>query len=206
MNRQQLIEIAQWIRDNCIVIDTETTGLGENDTIVELAAVCPKTRKPLINTLVKPLSPMSTAAEKIHGIDTTKALYSGALPLEVFYLLHNLCYQADPKPFFMAAFNRLFDARMIMQTAFKSREYAAIRHAHQATREAEVTTCIMELANRYLHEHLQWDSEHSKFRRLSLEKCLEITGIQREGEAHRALSDALAAADLLNYIAEGKQP
>lgn len=210
MNRQRLIEIAQWIRDNCIVIDTETTGLGENDTIVELAAVCPITRATLMDTLVHPKSAMNAAAEKTHGISLHEAIKTGISPgsaLAVLAASHmGYAYPANPQ-LYLAAFNRNFDARLITQTAFTSYQHPVdLDKTLYITRDAGISTCIMELANRYLHEHLEWDAEQSKFRRLSLEKCLEITGIQRKGQAHRALSDALAAADLLNYIAEGKQP
>lgn len=204
MYRHQLIEAAQWIRDNCIVIDTDTTGLGENDTIIELAAVCPETRRMLIDTLVMPMSPMSAGAEKTHNISLQQAHASGWTPHSVITTLHERSESIGCHH--IAAFNWQFDARMILQTAFKTDNRPAYAAAIALTTPAGITTCIMELANRYLHEHLEWDAEQSKFKRLSLEKCLQITGIQREGQAHRALSDALAAADLLNYIAEGKQP
>jgi len=203
MNKQKTIEIAQWIRDNCIVIDTETTGLGESDTIIQLAAVCPKTRKELLDTLVQPQSPMSAAAEKTHSISLQLAFNRGQFAIPVMLELANELKRTSR---YIAAFNRQFDARMIQQTAFRSAGPQAIDAAIYATREADGTTCIMELANRYLHEHLEWNAEQSKFKRLSLEKCLQISGLQREGQAHRALSDTLAATDLLNYIAEGKQP
>lgn len=200
-NKQQVIEQAQWVRDNCIVIDTETTGLGENDTIVELAAVCPKTRNELLDTLVQPLSPMSAGAEKTHGISLQEAFSDGSNARRAILELGNARMVSGS---YITAFNRQFDARMIQQTAFKSGDSETYHTAIQLTARNEFTTCIMELANRYLHEHLEWDSEQAKFKRLSLEKCLQITGIQREGIAHRALSDALAAADLLNFIAEGR--
>src|SRR5690606_15070758 len=77
MNKQLIIVQARWVRDNCLVIDTETTGLGENDTIVELAAVSPKDRVVVLNVLVRPLSPMGAGAEKTHGISMADAQYSG---------------------------------------------------------------------------------------------------------------------------------
>lgn len=204
MNKQQTIEAAQWVRDNCLVIDTETTGLGENDTIVELAAVCPTDRVVVLNVLVRPLSPMSAGAEKTHGISMVDAQYSGtSAPRTINHLL--VQRQRRNRVLGLASFNWQFDARMILQTAFRSVRTDTISLAGSLTAPTTgQTQCVMELANRYLHEHLEWDSEQAKFRRLSLEKCLQITGIQREGTAHRALSDALAAADLLNFIAEGR--
>lgn len=201
MNKQQTIEQAQWVRGKCIVADTETTGLGENDTIVELAAVCPVTREVLIDTLVMPMSPMSTGAEKTHGISMLEAKNNGVTPEMAIRYLREECGASVCN---VASFNWHFDARMIQQTAFKTGDSETYHTAIALATPADGTTCIMELANRYLHEHLEWDAEQSKFKRLSLEKCLQITGIQREGTAHRALSDALAAADLLNFIAEGR--
>lgn len=61
--------------------------------------------------------------------------------------------------------------------------------------------CTMELANRFFADELEWDSANSRFKRLSLERCMELAGIQREGKAHRALSDVLATVDLLQYMA-----
>lgn len=206
MYRQQPIEMAQRIRDNCIVIDTETTGLDENDTIVELAAVCPKDRVVVINMLVRPLSPMHAGAEKTHGISMASAQHSGMPATRAINHLAE-AVQRRNNTLGLSSFNWQFDARMILQTAFRAVRTDTIAEAVDLTAPtAGQTHCIMELANRYLHEHLEWDAEQSKFKRLSLEKCLEITGIEREGQPHRALSDALAAADLLNYIAEGKQP
>ena len=204
MNKQQIIEQAQWVRDNCLVIDTETTGLGENDTIVELAAVRPTNRVAALNVLVRPLSPMSAGAEKTHGISMADAQYSGMSATQAISHLAE-ARQRWGRTLSLSSFNWQFDARMILQTAFRSVRTDAVAEAVNLTAPTTgQTQCIMELANRYLHEHLEWDSEQSKFKRLSLEKCLQITDIQREGIAHRALSDALAAADLLNFIAEGR--
>src|SRR5690606_25977554 len=99
----------------------------------------------------------------------------------------------------LTAFNRPFDLRLIHQSAYAAGVRPAIPEA-----PANTPVCIMELANRYFADHLQWDYSQSTFKRLSLKACLDIAVIQFEGEAHRALADALAASDLLNFIADGK--
>lgn len=199
MNKQQLIERAQWLRNNAIVIDVESTGMGETDTVVELAAIEAKTGMPIINTLIKPLSPMTPGAFKVHGINEVKAMVGG----RAFYKAFNVIAESAIKEkLIITSFNRVFDIRLLMQTV-----YADGMHPLQAL---QVLTgsggldCIMELANRYFHEHLEWDYEQSKFKRLSLARCMEIAGIERKGNAHRALSDTEAAVALLNHIAEGK--
>lgn len=196
------LKAAQWTKENCIVIDVESTGLGANDTITEIAAIDPMTNKVIINTLVHPLSPVNKVAEKVSGISTQLALDEGVPFVEcIMYLAE----YADKHEKFITSFNRAFDVRMIEQTALRSTlNHSDLTYLFQQLITPQKTTCIMELANRYLHASLEWDEAESRFKRISLAKCLEITGIQRQGAAHRAMSDTIAAVDLLNFIAEGK--
>lgn len=50
-----------------LVLDTQTTGLGENDEIVEIA-VTDLDGKTLLNTLIKPTISISNDAIMVHGI------------------------------------------------------------------------------------------------------------------------------------------
>lgn len=54
-------------RDNWCILDTETTGLGNWDEIVEVAIIDSKGTT-LLNQRVKPTCPISDAAANIHGI------------------------------------------------------------------------------------------------------------------------------------------
>ncbi|BCC80200.1 MULTISPECIES: 3'-5' exonuclease [Bacillus] len=64
-------------KSNFLVLDTQTTGLGETDEIVEIA-VTDLDGKTLLNTLVKPTVPISDDATMIHGI-TNKMVEKGQL-------------------------------------------------------------------------------------------------------------------------------
>jgi len=185
---------AQDLVEHAVVIDTETTGLGENDTVVELAVVGAKSREVIFDNLIVPYSPCHPAAAETHGIDMEAATRTGREPHSALVEVLGLTPQKR-----LTAYNMVFDRRLLLQTAYASGVSKTV--ISDLISRSEERSCIMELANRYFYEHLEWDHEKSCFKRLSLERCLEIAGIDREGTAHRALSDALAATDLLRFIA-----
>ena len=198
MNKKETIKHARQLLKSCIVIDTETTGLLATDTVIELAAVN-ESGKVLYDGIVHPLSPMSAAAQAVHGIDFAEALKFGDG-------IEHACIEAfghakDPDAP-ITAFNLTFDRRMVIQSMGAAKLYTLRADFLMRTRTNE--NCIMFLANSYFAEHLKWDFDNSKFNRLSLEACLNLAGIIRQGTAHRALSDAAAALHLLQFIAEGK--
>lgn len=190
-------EIAQWIVDNCVSIDTETTGLGENDVVIELAAIRIKTGEVLVNELIKPNWITNQFAEATHGITWEEQIRGE----EFGVVLENLDLKNNGSEF-LTAFNLVFDERLIRQTGFR---YLAGLDYCAPFPKPDGIICIMELANRHFaKDYAEWDSEQSRFRRLSLARCCEIAGIEFEGQAHRALADAKAAADLVTAIAEGR--
>jgi len=176
-----------------VVVDTETTGLGENDTVVELAAVRAVDGAVLVNAITAPRSVMQQEALNTHGISEHEALSAPAF----FFAYEELQNKMSDGEYF-TSFNRAFDERLVRQSMFKSGWGAWPWPA------PDQLCCIMELANRYFAEHLEWNPERSQFKRLSLARCLEITGIEFKGDAHRALTDAIAARELLLFMAEGK--
>ena len=190
--KDYLIEKAKKILECGIIIDTETTGLGENDTVVELAAVRASDGVVLVNSLTAPKSIMQKAAEEIHGISEYEA-YSSQLFFNVWDDLDRKVLDGE----YFTSFNRGFDERLVRQSLFLS------GFTGWPWPVPDKIFCIMELANRYFSEYLEWDSEKSQFKRLSLARCLEIAGIEFKGDPHRALTDAIAARDLLIYIADG---
>lgn len=62
---------ADWARkllaDTFVILDTETTGLGGFDQVVQIAVI-DTTGSPLLDTLVKPTRPIPAIARGIHGI------------------------------------------------------------------------------------------------------------------------------------------
>lgn len=191
-----LIQQARRILSECVIVDTETTGVESTDTIIELAAVDGMTCEVVQDALMLTENELSQEITDLTGITQEMLDEDGCDPEEV---IGNLFFTCEDENLHIAAYNLTFDTRMIIQT---------MEACEMPTRLIKIrqSNDIMELANRYFAEYLEWDAEQSKFKRLSLAKCLEITGIERTGTAHRALSDAIAARDLLVYIAEGNRP
>lgn len=212
VTREDLLHRIYNLIEYGIVIDTETTGLGDGDTVVELAAVRVKDRSVLINTLVVPNSPMGDAAYRVHGITAAEASAGGITITDAFNQLHAKASALPMDKRIISAYNLPFDQRLITQSLHLEDDSAATLDAKMAWLEATgvkpdsriyaAPRCIMELATRLFIDHLEWDSNRSSFKRLSLERCVELAGIKREGTAHRALSDVLATVDLLHYFAQ----
>lgn len=210
-NRESLLQNIRQLCEYGVVIDTETTGLGDNDTVVELAAVLVKDRSVLIDTLVVPNSPMGDAAYAVHGITPVEASAGGITITEAINQLYEKACALPLNKRCITAFNLPFDQRLITQSLHLEDDTEATLEAKMAWLEATdikpgsdffaAPQCTMELANRFFADELEWDSANSRFKRLSLERCMELAGIQREGKSHRALSDVLATVDLLQYMA-----
>jgi DNA polymerase III epsilon subunit-like protein len=92
-----------------VVLDTETTGLGDDAEIVEISVIR-NDGKVLINCLVKPTKPIPQDAINIHGITTEQAM-GGREWSEVFAELEQI---AKEYPFVI--FNAEYDMRLINQT------------------------------------------------------------------------------------------
>ena len=59
---------------NALILDTETTGLSDDDEIVQIAIIDAETGEVLINKLLKPKISISKSASNIHGITNSKVI------------------------------------------------------------------------------------------------------------------------------------
>lgn len=195
---KSVVAHAAYLLERAIVVDTETTGLGNDDQVIELAAVHAATGEVLVNTLVHTSREISEEAQQVHGISTAEVAEHGAHVADVVRELlghvgHDAC---------LLAFNSFFDQRLIIQSLRACSGLPALM-ANSLVEDvrAEFSACAMELANRYFAPRLEWNAEYSCFKRLSLARCMELAGLEFRGPSHRALVDALATRDLLAFIA-----
>jgi DNA polymerase III epsilon subunit-like protein len=168
---------AQHIINNCIVIDTETTGLDDNDIAIELAAVDAQSGKTIIDTLIHcDWGEIPEGAYKIHGIGI-KDLKTAPRAASVIAQLTNAASNNRKQ---VTAFNLHFDNRLLLQTAMAN-DLCNERIEHVM----DAQLCVMELANRhFMKDYGIWKPGHSQFSRLSLARCCEIAGIEFQGKAH----------------------
>lgn len=104
---------AHWARqllaDDFVILDTETTGLGIFDQVVQIAVI-DKTGAALLDTLVKPTRPIGAQATAIHGI--TNVMVADALNFGEIY--NYLLLAIGGKR--VAIYNASFDVTMLFQS------------------------------------------------------------------------------------------
>lgn len=166
------------IDDNFIIFDTETTGIGAEDEIVELGIIDCRGNV-LYDGMFKPTQPMNPAASKVSGI-TDEMLADKPSFEDWFGYIVELMAGAG-----VIAFNESFDERMLYQTANK---YGL--HAEWLDKVFKRSYCAQQLYDRYIG-----------YDKTKLELACEVEGI-RKVQTHRATDDCFMTLELLKRIAD----
>lgn len=182
---QQLAK--HWLKRNCLILDTETTGLGENDEIVEITII-DTAGKPLLNTLVKPSKPIPAAATAIHGITNAMVKNAPTWP-EVSILMCGVIRGET-----VAVYNADYDVRLISQTD----EIWGVKPTFSAEVMPEFACAMLVYAEFYGQK-----SERGGYRWQKLTAAADQQGVKIEGTAHRALSDCLTTLGVIKAMATG---
>ncbi|MEN4834238.1 3'-5' exonuclease [Pantoea vagans] len=182
-------QAAIWLRENRVIIDTETTGLGPEAEIVEIAAINCAGRV-LLNTFVRPRSAIPAEASAIHGI--TDEMVSGAPRWPE--VMGKLASVIGDKKFL--AYNADFDSRLLRQTS----EQTFGSNARLFTPLVCWHECAMLLYADYRDEPGR-DGRSAKWHRL--EDAGKYEGVNRLGSAHRAMSDCLMTLGIIEKMARG---
>ena len=106
------------VRLDPLIIDTETTGMDDDDQVVELAATDLQGNA-LIATLVRATVPVKPEAREVHGIGDADLNDAPALS----DALRNLQRLAGDRP--LAAYNAPFDQRMLRNSLLAQRAWNA---------------------------------------------------------------------------------
>jgi DNA polymerase-3 subunit epsilon len=184
-DRHEAIKLAQdLLAAQPVYLDTETTGLGDADQIVEIC-ILDHEGQPLVNTLVKPRQQIPPDATAIHRITNAMVaaapLWSDVWPTVVAAL-------ADRT---VAIYNADYDLRLMKQT---NRIYRLPWPLIAARFE-----CVMLLYARYRGE---WDSYRRSYRWQSLDAAGRQCRIDLPNK-HRAYEDASLARAILQHMADG---
>lgn len=173
--------VQQWAQDlmnrRFYVLDTETTGLGRQDEIVQIGIV-DQDDKPVMDELIKPTIPIPPGASKVHGIydsDVEDAPNFKDIYTELSKLLAGQM---------VIAYNMTFDRRMMRQSG--------------AEYELNWGKCAMIQYAQYRGQRRKgWRSY--KWHRLGSAVAQE--GLQVK-DAHNALGDARMTLALIQKMAE----
>ncbi len=165
-----------------VVLDTETTGLGQRDQVVQVAVI-DQTGEPLLLRLVKPTVPIGWDASRVHGITADTVRDAPAFP-EVYAELADVL-----KGRAIIAYNADFDRRMLNQTCA----------AYQLARfPAAPWHCAM---LRFAEYYGQWNRARQSFAWQKLSAACARVGVAPEG-THSALGDARMTLRLVQRLAE----
>jgi len=110
-------EMIDWARevfeqpDNYVILDTETTGLGDNDVVIQIG-ILNLHGETLIDTLIKPTKRkrISSSATNVHGI-SMKMLENAPTLNDIVSELESIFTTKT-----VIIYNAKFDVRLLMQT------------------------------------------------------------------------------------------
>jgi DNA polymerase III subunit epsilon len=163
---------------NLIIFDTETTGLGKGNEIIEIAFV-DIDETTLFSSRVRPIkAKMTESAQKVHGIcidDLADCRTFGEIWPDIEYIVQQSV---------LLSYNGAFDASMIRRSL----------DACGVEAPCITCTCIMRIVQ-------AWFSAEDP---LKLSEACERLGIDASqyGQCHGALADALAASAVLRRLIE----
>jgi DNA polymerase III epsilon subunit-like protein len=170
----------EWLARDPLILDTETTGLRDDDEIVSVGLI-DREGNEVYHSLVRPTKRIPPDATAIHGItdaDVRDAPTGGEVITQLTPLLlgRPICiYNAD------------FEKRMLWQTA----------NAWKVPAPTFEPLCIMKLFSEYAGA---WHETFNGWRWWKLPDALAVCGLQPR-PAHEAVADARASLDLLDHVA-----
>lgn len=166
-----------------VIFDTETTGVGGRDEIIQLAAI-DQAGTVLVNTRIKPTIPIPNS--HIHGITDEMVQDAPGFP-DLYLVLH---YALGNQ--IQVAYNIAFDSQMLRQVCRK----------HNLPVIAGTEKCAMLLYSQFRGE---WDSYRQKYRWHKLGAVMNQLNLQWEGDAHDALADCRATLQVLKAMAAWRE-
>lgn len=184
--------IHKWLKSDYVVIDTETTGLGEDAEIIEIAIINMR-GEVLLDTLVKPTKPIPPEVTEINHI-TNEMVANAPAWRDVFPIV--LMIISGHK---WLAWNSDFDARMLDQTCLCTGIYANKEAYYGALVTSRIHTSHIDAKAVYDQWYGEFDEKRKAFKRQSLATAAARHGVSVEG-AHRALADCKMVLAVLQKV------
>lgn len=176
-----------------VIIDTETTGLGDDAEICEIAII-DHLGGVIVDSKVRPTSPIPEDATRVHGICDEDVV---EMPTLADVLDREVRDKLEPWP--IGIYNADYDLRLIRQSAAALGRFDILEWAVRIT---NYTTCLMELYAVYAGN---WSDYHQSYIWQSLSAAAQQCGIDWNGlTAHSARGDALMTLAVLHHMAAGK--
>ncbi|MCX6054682.1 MAG: 3'-5' exonuclease [Chloroflexi bacterium] len=182
LNREKVKQFAEKIlSEKPIYLDTETTGLGKNDEIVEIS-ILDQDGDILISSLVKPSQLIPLEVQKIHGITNEMTVSAPSWPV-LWPEIRNALFGRT-----IAIYNAPFDLRMMQQTHQKY---------HLSWRE---TFNMLDVLLQFSNYRGEWDPFRGSMKYFKLVEAGQYFNIKLPN-SHRSADDALLTRAVLHSIA-----
>ena len=159
-----------WVARRPVYLDTETTGLGSADEVVELAII-DHDGGVLVNERLRPLKPIPPQATRVHGIADSDVLRCPQWPQlarHVAEVVRERC---------TVIYNAGYDLRLMGQSA----------RAHGCAPPLATACCAMKL---YAAHAGEWDDLRGAYRWHKLAAAAQQLGLAVPEDLHSARADA----------------
>jgi DNA polymerase III epsilon subunit-like protein len=181
----------KWLKSDYVVIDTETTGLGEDAEIIEIAVINMR-GEVLLDTLVKPTKPVPPEVTEINHI-TNEMVADAPAWRDVFPKVLDIISHHK-----WLAWNSGFDARMLEQTCVNT-IFSNKSACYGAAIVSRIHTSHIDAKAVYDQWYGEFDEKRKAFKRQSLTTAAARHGVSAEG-AHRALADCKMILAVLQKV------
>ncbi|WFQ81310.1 3'-5' exonuclease [Xenorhabdus sp. SF857] len=182
LNRKQIKLFTETLlEEDTIVLDTETTGLKNDDEIIEISIINSH-GDILLDTLIKPQKIIPSDAIKIHGI-TNEDVKHAPTWSDIYKK-----YREIVKGKTVIIYNKSYDTRIIRKTCKK----------YELPTPRIKSECAMLLYAEYYGEINKRTGDY-KWHKLT--DAIYDSDILVFGEAHRALTDARMTLELIKFMA-----
>jgi len=161
-------------RDDWVVIDTETTGIGRHDAVVEIAVVG-SDGKVVLESLVRPEKKVARGAAEIHGLDEKELRTAPSFP-DVYSRLRQVVTDK-----LVVAYNAPFDRQILRNTCALHGVPEIPVHWHCA-----------------LERYQQWRDLKPTLRQACEQEGIAVSKI------HRAAPDARLVWELIQRMAQAE--
>jgi len=182
VRRIAIKEARELLESDFVIVDTETTGLGNDAEIVEISII-DRDGTDLFTSLVRPNMPILPEVVAIHGI--TNGMVCNAPSWKDIHdcVMHLFTNKK------IAIYNAPYDLRMLQQCS----QFAGCR-LPDLERQAK---CVMQIYSKFRGE---WSDKHGNWRWHKLSQAARDCGVDAQN-AHRAAADCRMTLGVLKHVA-----
>lgn len=179
-----IIKFKEILKKDIVILDTETTGLGNDDEIVEISII-DKNENILLDTLVRPTIPIPYDAYSVHGINDLDVMDTPRYP-EIHKEIINTVKDKT-----VVIYNASYDFRILEQTSLKYDLENPLRYAKDIF-------CAMK---NYAVINGEWNYNYGNYKWVNLSKAASCENVNTyDLTLHRALADTIVTLRLIKNI------